>query len=470
MKVTSLIGASAGRSLNKSGKGKEVSSNRLSTGVRINSAKDDSAGLAISEKMKSQLRGLGQADRNTADGISLLNTMDGGMSSVGDILNRQRELTIQAMNDGALTESDKEKIQLEVSQLSEEITSISEKLNFNGTYPLNRKTVRDEEVYTGFVNGSTSVFDSQGSIKLTMENGNGDLKDLFLSEKTTVTVKGEGEWDLFEDFENNLYDTSGNPQMVFFRRVGDGTSFHFRRHIDINDDGSVGIKFEFLTWIVEEKDYEINMKFDLGEHIKIGDNIVNGSRGDTGVNISSSGMDITSDGSTLEINISGTLGYVEGNNSDTVFINASFFDPRTRDERSDPNSNNMNFQVGARTGDLIGLSTYNCTAGSLGVSSLNITTLDRSEQTLDSLDKALDRINTYRSEVGALHNRLSNTSNFLKKSNINLEGSKSKIQDTDMAKEMMKITKENILSQASMNVLSKVNEIMPDQVNRLLQQ
>ncbi len=130
MVVTNLLGISANRNLKTTVSGKFVASSRLSSGKRINSAKDDAAGLAISVEMKAQIRGLNRGTRNTQDGISLAQTAEGGLAEVSNMLQRMRELSVQSAND-TNTLSDREKIQLEIDSLTSEIDSLSERVEFN---------------------------------------------------------------------------------------------------------------------------------------------------------------------------------------------------------------------------------------------------------------------------------------------------------------------------------------------------
>lgn len=120
----------AQRQLNSSNQTLNEANERLASGERINSAADDAAGLAISEGLRSQIRGLGQAERNAQDGISVLQTAEGGYQSINGKLQRMRELSVQAAND-SLTSSDRSKIQTEISQLSSEITRTANSVEFN---------------------------------------------------------------------------------------------------------------------------------------------------------------------------------------------------------------------------------------------------------------------------------------------------------------------------------------------------
>jgi len=129
---TNVASLNAQRNVAKSQEGLSTSLQRLSTGLRINSAKDDSAGLAISERFSSQIRGLNQAARNANDGISLVQTAEGALTEVGSNLQRIRELAVQASN-GTNTQADRDALNTEVTQLKSEIQRVSEQTNFNGT-------------------------------------------------------------------------------------------------------------------------------------------------------------------------------------------------------------------------------------------------------------------------------------------------------------------------------------------------
>ena len=128
---TNVSSLNAQRNLNTSQNSLNTSLERLSSGLRINSAKDDSAGLAISERMSSQIRGLNQAARNANDGISLSQTAEGALSEIGNNLQRIRELAVQSAN-ATNTASDRASIQAEAAQLTAEITRVASQTQFNG--------------------------------------------------------------------------------------------------------------------------------------------------------------------------------------------------------------------------------------------------------------------------------------------------------------------------------------------------
>lgn len=129
---TNIASLNAQRNLNVSQNSLSTALQRLSSGLRINSAKDDAAGLAISERMTSQIRGMNQAARNANDGISLAQTAEGALVEVGNNLQRIRELAVQAAN-GIYSEDDREALNAEVTQLTNEIIRIGASTKFNGT-------------------------------------------------------------------------------------------------------------------------------------------------------------------------------------------------------------------------------------------------------------------------------------------------------------------------------------------------
>ena len=134
---TNIMALNARNMLTRNQSGVELSIKRLSSGLRINSAADDAAGLAISEKMRSQIRGLNQAESNAYDGISMIQTAEGALQQTTDILQRMRELVIKGQNSGVLTDEDKESISTELDALTDEINRIAESTTFNTKNLLN---------------------------------------------------------------------------------------------------------------------------------------------------------------------------------------------------------------------------------------------------------------------------------------------------------------------------------------------
>jgi len=157
-----LASASAQRGLGASQDAYAKQANRLSTGLRINSASDDAAGMAVSEKLKNQVRGLNQAQRNAQDGVSLVQTAEAGLSETHSLLARMRELAVQASND-TLSASDRANLDAEFTQLSAEIDRISSTVAFNGIYLLNSGMSTGLTLQIGANNGDTFTLTIQGT-------------------------------------------------------------------------------------------------------------------------------------------------------------------------------------------------------------------------------------------------------------------------------------------------------------------
>ena len=157
-----LASSSAQRGLSASQDAYAKQATRLSTGLRINSASDDAAGMAVSEKLKNQVRGLNQAQRNAQDGVSLVQTAEAGLSETHSLLARMRELAVQASND-TLSASDRANLDAEFTQLSAEIDRISSTVAFNGIYLLNSGMSTGLTLQIGANNGDTFTLTIQGA-------------------------------------------------------------------------------------------------------------------------------------------------------------------------------------------------------------------------------------------------------------------------------------------------------------------
>ena len=157
-----LASSSALRGLSASQDAYAKQANRLSTGLRINTAADDAAGMAVSEKLKNQVRGLNQAHRNAQDGVSLVQTAEAGLSETHSLLARMRELAVQASND-TLSASDRANLDAEFTQLSAEIDRISSTVAFNGIYLLNSGMSTGLTLQIGANNGDTFTLTIQGA-------------------------------------------------------------------------------------------------------------------------------------------------------------------------------------------------------------------------------------------------------------------------------------------------------------------
>lgn len=368
---------------------------KLSSGLKINKAADNATGLAISEKMRSQIRGLDQASQNTQDGISVVQTAEGAIEEVGNIVQRMRELAVQGANE-TNTGSDRAKISEELTQLHEEIDRIAESTQFNGKDLLNGKNeVRTEKVYT-------PNFENNKATAVTFQNGF-DFEGLGTTDLKVTTEKQGG-----------LQPTIKLEQSVANKGYGVATD-------DMDTDG----------------------KLKAGAKVTITDS--------NGKTLTFTATAQTTTGEVKLGTVTATDESIKGKE--------------------------ISLQVGANTSDsqTLKVKIENVSTKSLGLDSKTIATMakegtkgtEAANKMIDSLDKALERVNTSRANLGAMQNRLETTASNLTTSNENLTAAESRIRDVDVAEEMMNLSKLNLINQAAQAMMSQAKS-QPEGVMQLL--
>ncbi|WP_432661935.1 flagellin [Wukongibacter baidiensis] len=427
---------------------------KLSSGFRINSAADDAAGLAISEKMSAQIRGLDQASRNAQDGISLVQTAEGALTETEAILQRMRELSIQASND-TNTADDREAMQQEIDQLSEEINRIADTTEFN-----RKKLLNGNAASIATVGGTnTAKIDSA-------QTENADLA----TGSYTLEVSGTANQEVADILDAGTGLAAGN---ITIGTAADASYGSYQLKIEDDADNS-GMKV--LTLIDSS----------TGEEIASQNNVAAGVAGTTtlaGIDIDNSA--ITGNG-TVSFDVEGdhtfTLKDSAGNTVATetvtdynkseieiagveVDFNADLTDGTDTDITITNDS--LTMQIGANAGQTMNIGINDMSADALGVDDLDLTTADGAEKAITSLDTAIKSVSSERAKLGAYQNRLEHTINNLSTSSENLTAAKSRIKDVDMAKEMMEFTKYNVLQQSAQSMLSQANQ-QPQQVLQLL--
>ncbi|WP_275075486.1 FliC/FljB family flagellin [Providencia rettgeri] len=364
---TNILSLTTQNNLNRSQGVLGTAIERLSSGSRINSAKDDAAGQAIANRFTANVKGLTQAARNANDGISIAQTAEGAVNEINDNLQRIRELTVQAQN-GTNSESDTKSIQAEVKQRMDEINRISEQTQFNGVKVLSKDT--SMKIQVGSNDSETIAIDLQAINKDTLELGDFDLSkgSQIGKQITKMEVAGKGL----------------DPK--------DGTT-----EIDIKKN----VELEGLT-----EGQTIYQKMNS-----------NGTE-DTGKYI----VKTVKDGKTT---------YTEAKIDTTV---GTITDAPKAEVKNDPAK-----EVKMAINDL----------------------------PLDALDKALAKVDSFRSDLGAIQNRFQSTINNLNNSVNNLSAARSRIQDADFATEVSNMSRGQILQQAGTAVLAQANQI-PQGVMSLL--
>jgi len=402
---TNIMSLNAQRNLNTSGASLATSIQRLSSGLRINSAKDDAAGLAISERFSTQIRGLDVATRNANDGISLAQTAEGAMVEIGNNLQRIRELAVQSAN-ATNSQSDRDALQAEVKQLTSEIDRVARQTNFNGTKLLDGSfsgalfQVGADAGQTIGINSivNTSV-DSLGSAKFSETASIAAFDDGGTPPVSTdvataaVTVSGLG---------ISTYDAQGNRADF---KLGD---------IKIAEGQSQSAAIAAA----------INEKMDsTGVYAKV---VTDDTTGMKSITLTSIKADQT---------------FSVGAEDTTT--------PAGYTEDMDATNNGLDMTaIGETNMD---------TAKAFNVGTLDISSVVGSQQALSIIDKALTAVNSSRADMGAVQNRFSSTIANLSTTSENLSASRSRIRDTDYAKETAELTRTQILQQAGTAMLAQAN-------------
>jgi flagellin len=387
---------------------------KLSSGLRINRAGDDAAGLAISEKMRAQVRGLDQAQSNAQDGISLIQTAEGALNETHSILQRMRELAVQAGNDTNTTE-DRGEIQKEINQLTSEINRIGNTTEFN-TQKL--------------LNGGK---DSDTAAKLEGSDVSAILDDNLTTSTLSLSINGEAV---------TLSNVSGLD--------GSTTAFSMD-DLATALDSDLDAVFNGTSFSGVEFDVEVN-----------GDSLV----------ITSDNADIDLTASTA----TATLGLTTDNSTDATakqgaalqFQIGANENQSLSLEISDMRADALGLTGAAgTTGFTTNAEVTNGTDATGVEAALDVSTHENAAKAVTAIQKAIDDVSAERSKLGATQNRLDHTINNLGTSSENLTAAESRIRDVDMAKEMMNQTKNSILAQASQAMLAQANQ-QPQGVLQLL--
>lgn len=541
---------------------------KLSSGYRINRAGDDAAGLAISEKMRSQVRGLSQASRNSQDAISLVQTAEGALNETHDILQRMRELAVQASSDTNVAE-DREQIQKEIDQLTNEVNRIANTTEFNTMKLLNG----DRSNTSGEVVSTTNTSSTSKAIKSAVETftysefvtnpenvkfvGNNIAIDTTQSSWATLEAGGDTNGSVTVTIKKidadtvsiamTLKATTGATILAVSDSVDfTGTDFTYSDH---------GVSFTISAIDTVSANATVTMKL---ENANVGtlasaigtlnewDTMTKVSAGGTAAsvgNVTLTGGDLTG-AYVMSVSYTGTITSVGGTNSgsltvkvldsaggtlatDTISgtdtinydahgiqfvfnandVSAAKFDhifetettttvTTTTNTITTGTDGSLQFQIGSNEGQSMSLDLNKMDAVALGLAKtsngaggagyitsaatvtngtdntasyfgLDLSNADDAAKAISTIDKALTKVSTERSKLGAYQNRLEHTIKNLDTSSENLAAAESRIRDVDMAKEMMEFTKNNILSQAAQSMLSQANQA-PQGVLQLL--
>jgi len=390
---------------------------KLSSGLRINRAGDDAAGLAISEKMRGQIRGLEMASKNAQDGISLIQTAEGALNETHSILQRMRELAVQAASD-TNTIADRAELQKEVDQLTEELGRIGNTTEFN-----------TQKLLDGSFTGTLQIgANEQQSLKLTI----GDMRASKLGvtgvAKYTETVTIGGGTNTTADAVDGTY-------------YIDGTNLKDKNGIVVATTADAG-----LTWTGNGTG-------------SLGDDVITFTQNvDSGTIVVSGGKATGTAEFTHALEAGNyTVDYVDATSSVLKDANGNTIATST---------DNKTFKDGAGI-TLLTLDQAATADISVSIGGIDISSQSAADDAITTINTAIETVSAERSKLGAYQNRLEHTINNLGTSAENLTAAESRIRDVDMAKEMMEFTKMNILQQAATAMLAQANQL-PQAVLQLL--
>ena len=491
---TNVPSLTAQRNLETSGNSLSTSLARLSSGLRINSAKDDAAGLAISNRFTAQIRGLNQAVRNANDGISLSQTAEGAMQETGNMLQRIRELSIQSAN-GSQSSTERAALQAEVSQLQQEINRIADTTTFGGRKLLDG-SFSTESFQVGS-NANETISITMTNARATAIGANTIEADGTISAAKVSTAAGTAPANNVAGQNLSVLGSQGSATIaVTAGWTGDKLAAEI--NAKSNDTGVTASARTTATlsgFALGSTSFTIgSVSTSGGKTVATitGVNITNASNLEdlaSAINASSksTGVYATADGANLKlVNEEGRDIYIEGyQNAETGNQTISMTGASgaaitiTEDGVADSGvvgaslslTSNSAFSAvsdAATNGVFSGAASTLQTSTLDSVADIDISTQDGAQKALVVLDVAMQSIDSQRGQLGAVQNRLLSTISNLSNIAENVSAARSRIMDADFAAETANMTRASIMQQAGISVLAQANAL-PQQALALLQ-
>lgn len=382
------------------------STEKLSSGYKINRAADDAAGLSISEKMRKQIRGLTQASSNAQDGISAVQTAEGALNEVQDMLQRMNELAVKAAN-GTNSEDDRNYIQDEVNQLIKEIDRVSTTTKFNETYLLKGddsvEFTNPKAAAVKFTDGD----DTAGTEKnATIEFNVAGIKTKGGKSDATFNILGKNYSVRVEEDDTDATVAKKLAEAINADKLSDDNAGEFKAEADTTTAGKITLTSAKKAAVKDNEKFK--------------------------------------DGTNMEVKSSGVL---------TLDLHVG------ADSTSD---NQISVDIKQMSADVLGLKTGNSTTGDAtgDLDTLLVNGKDdkHARDAIDTISAALQEVSKQRSALGAAQNRLEHTIANLDNVVENTTSAESSIRDTDMATEMVKYSNNNILAQAGQAMLAQANQ------------
>lgn len=378
---------------------------KLSSGYKINRAGDDAAGLAISEKMRAQITGLDKAQDNAKDGISLVQTAEGALTEVHDMLNRMYELAEQSANGTFEDGTDRKQLQKEVNQLKSEINRIADSANFNGIKLLDGSMS---------ANGTTSISAAASTNKASVD--------------VSITA-------------DSVFDSAGKRSELTFKLSA--VSSTAQDGAEVNENGEVTIKLKKKTLYTAE-DIQALLAKASATGAKVSKDTLEAAQNAT---VTGAGIGKATNTTAWTSLAKLTNGAAKANNGKPLTL-----------QIGDTSDSFNQLRVGIK----------DCHVDALGLTDMKIGDQTSAAAALDKIKSAINYVSDVRGTLGATQNRLDHTINNLSVMQENIQDAESTIRDTDVADEMMAYTKNNILIQSAQAMLAQANQV-PQGVLQLLQ-
>lgn len=484
---------------------------RLSSGLKINHAKDNPAGMAISNKMQAQINGLNRASQNASDGISVIQISDGALNEVTSILQRMRELSVQAANDATMSLEDKKAIQDEIDSLKDEVNRISTDTEYNtktlldgsldtrvytdhasrvqisdqveaGTYGITvEKAATQAQVEAGVDFNSTNAIGAEGLISINGSKVEISATDTYAEAYEKIRNAAEiGEVKAERD----------NTGKVTFTSIGYGADCSVRLEFDNKDladaIGLVAANGYDLVEVVEEVDDTEKKTWVYG---KADPNIANNILAPTGTDIefakdAAGNLELDGFNSSATVTTEGNRVFITdiGGVSMSFLVDAGYENGATK---TDAQGNvvetytgklefevseigTMTLHIGANQDQNMEVRIPEVSCESLFIDDLDVTTVNGADRAMTRLDAAIAQVSDVRARLGAYENRLEYSTKSLDAFEENMTDAISRLTDVDMAEEMTNYTHQNVLNQAAISVLTQANDL-PQQVLQILQ-
>ncbi|WP_147535413.1 flagellin [Bacillus marasmi] len=474
--------------LTKNNKSNTNAIEKLASGLRINKAADDAAGLAISEKMRAQIRGTEQANKNIQDGISLIQSADAALGQIQNPnLQRIRELAIQAAND-TLTAEDRGAIQTEIDQIKLGIDDIANNTEFNSIKILRPPIIETPPVTVPGKSDIIFIIDNTGSmgspianVKNNIESFVNKMKDEGVDVRLGLVTYGDispsenGEWVEKKDFVTDVE--------VFKTYIGSVPAIGGG---DTEESGLEGIADPTNGALSFSFREDATKQFILVTDAPVHDNATDGDGGDGQSSydiddvanllktnniklhvVSSTASGIATQLDRLTTPTGGTYMDIYGDFSSQLSSLASSIIVDSGNKEELENMPPITLQVGANSGDSFLIELFDARTDKLKIATLSINPADKAQEAITLIDEAIKMISSQRGKLGAYQNALEHIQNNISNYGINITAAESGIRDSDMAKEVMAQAKNSILSQSAQAMLIQANQ-QPQAVLQLL--